>query len=292
MIRIPQTINLINKNIHTWLIFLCGKILGKYQFNHSDRRLYLKELLRISDTFKISKDKDGYKKVAYKGTQIYWPDDCPVDELSWLYEEVFCRWEDNPSSYAHPNISLKDSEWVIDCGACEGYYTLYAIQNRAKKIITVEPFYKLIGALKRTFVRERRRGQVYILEAALGRTTGYVYLDTDQPYISEYKIFDNPTEKRIKIVLTTIDKLVKNMDLHEGGVIKMDIEGSEIDALQGAKSTLAKYKPKLAIAVYHGYNNAIKCRDIIKRCNPSYKVEFRGMYGWFGKPRPYMLFAM
>ena len=71
----------------------------------------------------------------------------------------------------------------------------------------------------------------------------------------------------------------------------MDIEGYEMKALEGAKQTLANDKPQLAIAVYHDYENALQCRNIILEANPTYKIEFRGMYAWFKPPRPYLLFA-
>lgn len=287
-----KRINIIKISTHVWLIFFYGKILGKYQFFHSDRRLYFKERLRNLQTVKITGRKNGYKKVVYKDSQIYWPENIPVDELAWLYEEVFEIWENNPSSYSHPNIYLRDCEWVMDCGSCEGYYSLYAIRNHAKKIIAVEPFDKMVGALKRTFSREIKRKQMYIIEAALGRASGFAYLNTDQQYVSEFNITHNSKKESKKIALTTIDDIVSKMGLREEGIIKMDIEGLEVEALAGAKVTLKKYKPKLAVAVYHGYNNANKCRDIIKRCNPHYEIEFRGMYGWFSKPRPYMLFAL
>lgn len=79
--------------------------------------------------------------------------------------------------------------------------------------------------------------------------------------------------------------------LGTGGLIKMDIEGYEMAALSGASKVLKEYKPSLAIAVYHELENAKKCAEIIKAANSTYKIEFRGCYGYFEPPRPYLLFA-
>jgi hypothetical protein len=64
-----------------------------------------------------------------------------------------------------------------------------------------------------------------------------------------------------------------------------------MNALRGASVVLKELKPKLAVAVYHNLNNANECAAIIMKANPAYKIEFRGMYGYFDPPRPYMLFA-
>ena len=56
----------------------------------------------------------------------------------------------------------------------------------------------------------------------------------------------------------------------------MDIEGYKMNALKGAEKTLRNLKPSLAIAVYHEYENALRCKEIIKKANPDYEFEFRG----------------
>ena len=49
----------------------------------------------------------------------------------------------------------------------------------------------------------------------------------------------------------TIDSLVEDLKLSKIDLIKMDIEGAEINALLGAKECIRKLKPNFAIASYH-----------------------------------------
>lgn len=53
------------------------------------------------------------------------------------------------------------------------------------------------------------------------------------------------------ISTTTLDTLAANGTLPRVDFIKMDIEGSELDALKGAESVLRAQRPRLAISLYH-----------------------------------------
>ncbi len=55
----------------------------------------------------------------------------------------------------------------------------------------------------------------------------------------------------LKVKTKAIDDMVAEEGLPRVDYIKMDIEGAEVNALLGAKTTIQQYKPKLAICVYH-----------------------------------------
>lgn len=54
-----------------------------------------------------------------------------------------------------------------------------------------------------------------------------------------------------RFAFSTIDHLIQKGELDRVDFIKMDIEGSELRALRGAEESLRRFKPKLAISLYH-----------------------------------------
>ena len=64
-----------------------------------------------------------------------------------------------------------------------------------------------------------------------------------------------PHKKSIQVESTTIDSLVEEAKLPKVNLIKMDIEGANLMALEGATETLKRPEVKLALASYHTQPN-------------------------------------
>lgn len=73
---------------------------------------------------------------------------------------------------------------------------------------------------------------------------------------------DSKKLNSIEIQSITLDQHADNVGLKRLDFIKLDIEGAEVAALKGAKQTLAKLKPKIAIE--YNYGTAIRASTTIE----------------------------
>lgn len=80
------------------------------------------------------------------------------------------------------------------------------------------------------------------------------------------------SEKGEQIETTTVDEICLNKRVT---YIKMDVEGAEKEALEGAKCTLKIQKPKLNIALYHRSADIFEIPLKITEINPDYKFHIR-----------------
>lgn len=80
-----------------------------------------------------------------------------------------------------------------------------------------------------------------------------------------------------KIYTVTIDKSVGAQTI---GFIKMDIEGAEFDALHGAKETIVRDTPLLAICIYHRQGDMLAIMEYLHQLVPEYHFWLRH-YGPF-----------
>jgi FkbM family methyltransferase len=255
---------------------------------YQDFRRYKQPAMVVPEPSVISQNED-WKILEILGLRFFWPTEYSNRGLRGLYREVFAPPKVNPHAYETGNVKILEGEWVVDAGACEGFFVHYALQ-RGAKVLAVEPVPRLAEALTQTFTSEIKKGQVIVLNAGIADKSGFAHIQVNTNDVYCSTIGDVEGEK---IRLVTLDELVQEKIVPSINFIKMDIEGAEIKALRGSFHTLKEFRPKLSIAVYHEYKNAIILRELLENCRTDYNIFFRGLFirESFGLPRPYMLFA-
>jgi len=96
----------------------------------------------------------------------------------------------------------------------------------------------------------------------------YMWNNGPGSQVSERPLVPGAAEVRT----VSIDDVVRDRNLPRVDFIKMDIENAQLSALKGALNTLNRFKPKLAICVYHKPNDWIEIPLFINSLNLSYKM--------------------
>jgi FkbM family methyltransferase len=148
---------------------------------------------------------------------------------------------------------IRQGDVVLDCGAHVGVFSHRALARGAGKVVAIEPSPRNAECLRRNFAKEIEEGRLVVYAKGVwDREDTLILRQLDGNSAADTVVMDQPgAHEGESVPLTTIDTLVKELGLERVDYIKMDIEGAEVPALHGAKETLAKWKPRLALAAYH-----------------------------------------
>ncbi|MBR4384864.1 MAG: FkbM family methyltransferase, partial [Selenomonadaceae bacterium] len=81
--------------------------------------------------------------------------------------------------------------------------------------------------------------------------------------------------------VTTIDAYVREKNLPRVDFIKTDVEGAELDLLHGAATTIARFKPILALSAYHKWDDFFTLMNFVKSIRPDYEFALRHSFDSF-----------
>jgi FkbM family methyltransferase len=142
---------------------------------------------------------------------------------------------------------------VLDGGANVGVFTRKALAAGARTVIAVEPAPENVESLRRNFPKEIASGRVVIQALGLWDQPAVLPLrvDADNSARNSFVLSFGPAASTVMVPLRTIDSVVESLALTSVDFIKLDIEGAEKNALAGAKQTVARFHPRLAIAMEH-----------------------------------------
>ncbi len=174
--------------------------------------------------------------------------------------------------YHHPLVHVRPGDVVIDCGAHIGGFTRTALREGARTVIAIEPEQANILAFRRNFEQEIKAGRVRLIAKGVWNATGRLALHVSSVGDSHSMVVPQNQGKDETVEVTTIDALARSLKLPRVDFIKMDIEGAEQKALQGAHDVLARFQPRLAISSYHLKGDPAAICSLVWQARPDYLV--------------------
>ena len=226
---------------------------------------------------------DGNKFEVFNGISNF-----KISELNLSSLGIDLRYYGDPSGiyyvmdqYSYINngvcIDINDGDTVIDGGGCYGDTALWFSHKVGEKgkIYSFEFLDKHLDIFTKSLdLNPHLKNRIKIFKKALhsdSKSDLYVYENGSGTFCSMEKIaWGGGSPYMIKT--KSIDDLVKEEGLEKVDFIKMDIEGSELVALKGAKRTICQYKPNLAICIYHKIEDFYMIPKYIKQIVPEYKL--------------------
>lgn len=206
------------------------------------------------------------KKIDEDGPYAQWE---TPDGRYWIparnqYALPFNLAEQDLDIYTLGPVHVKPGDVVLDCGANVGIYTRRALKAGAKVVVAIEPAPENIEVLRRNFPQEIEQGRVIVYPKGVWDKDDELVLHHDDDNSAADRFLLNEEGGKTnhssdeKLPLTTIDKLVLALKLDRVNFIKMDIEGAEVRAINGARETIAKNHPRMALSTYHHANHPVE----------------------------------
>lgn len=214
-------------------------------FNYSFVENYKNEDFYIQ----YDEDKNLFYTLYYNKKMYFSRSFQDVEKVREYYRSICLEQDiDSPHKYLTDTFEVPDDAVVIDAGVAEGNFAL-SIVERAKKIYLFEPDSEWVEALRYTF----------------------------EPYLKKVVIINKCLSNYIDGRTTTIDETLCGTKVD---FIKMDIEGEEYYALQGAeKSIAASEKLRCVVCTYHQEFAHSGIKELLEKL--CFKVETSAGFMWY-----------
>jgi len=170
---------------------------------------------------------------------------------------------------------------LIDCGAFTGDTVEVALvyHDSVEVIVSFEPDHENLKKLIRNVEKKKAlypNTDFYIYPSGVWSSNTILSFDCKENKSSA--VASDSACANTQIAAVSLDSTLIGM---APNYIKMDIEGAEREALIGSRNIISKYKPALAICVYHSPEDLWEIPLLIHSINPGYKMYLR-LHGQMG----------
>jgi FkbM family methyltransferase len=143
------------------------------------------------------------------------------------------------------SATVEEGMVVLDVGAHLGYFSVLAAK-RGARVIAFEPNSRSLPYLRRNLERNGIADRVTIVERAAGATTGTATFFLSEAGDESSLHAHAPEDEPITVEVAPVDAATEGLAVD---VIKIDVEGGEIEALRGMTRTLERAPSGLTLFV-------------------------------------------
>lgn len=145
---------------------------------------------------------------------------------------------------------LKPGMTVVDVGSNIGYFALLEsrLVGPSGKVVAIEPVPGNAELLRRN-VRDNQQTNIEIYQLAIGDRNGSlpIYLSARSNW---HSLRPTPSSQTCMVTVATLDSFISEAALESVDLVRMDVEGYEIDILKGMRQVLRRYAPDLLIELH------------------------------------------
>jgi FkbM family methyltransferase len=134
---------------------------------------------------------------------------------------------------------------VVDVGANIGFFTVPFARwvGPGGTVIAIEPEARNFDSLRARVTRLGLGGSVFLVDAAAVDTAGQVRLALNPDHPGDHHV----AVDGVPVAAVTVDDLVRRRGSPRVCLVKVDVQGSELRVIRGARETLRRCKPALFI---------------------------------------------
>ena len=161
-----------------------------------------------------------------------------------------CDFDDQSELQLINLISKKRKIFLIDCGCNYGFYSFYtASLSKQNFVIAVEASITTAKDFEKN-LNLNKFNNIILKKLAISNIDNMTVPFNESENDWESSLTHNEFDKKkiIKIKTQKIDTILKNKKIDDYFLfIKLDIEGNELQAIEGAKNTIKKFNPIIII---------------------------------------------
>jgi FkbM family methyltransferase len=182
--------------------------------------------------------------------------------------------------YLRGPAAIRPGDIVIDGGSHLGTFSRFALDRGARLVVAIEPDSTCADCLRKTFREEISQGRVIVIQEALwdkpGKITFHQGGSSVDGSVMDKNLAASRASRIVDIDATTVDEIANRLKLERVDYVKLHVEGSEKQALAGARQTLIRFKPRIIVQLDHRPGDPQAIPKLVREIVPAYQVRMRG----------------